>query len=91
MVNPVSSGYQSYPTAQPSFASSSAEAKVNTQDVQPRQAPAADTQKTSRDVQSPRNNSAEVEFREKPEARESAETASNDDRSSRGSLVDMQV
>lgn len=44
MVNPVSSSVSTYATPQPSF-TNGADARVNTEQVQPRQAPAADTQK----------------------------------------------
>lgn len=44
MVNPVASSVSSYPTSQPSF-SSGAEARAVTEQVQPRQAPAAESQR----------------------------------------------
>lgn len=44
MVNPVGSSVSSYPTSQPSF-SSGAEARAVTEQVQPRQAPAAESQR----------------------------------------------
>ncbi len=44
MVNPVASGVSTYPTSQPSFASG-AEARAVTEQVQPRQAPAAESQR----------------------------------------------
>ena len=44
MVNPVASSVSSYPTSQPSF-STGAEARAVTEQVQPRQAPAAESQR----------------------------------------------
>lgn len=44
MVNPVATGVSTYPTSQPSFASG-AEARAVTEQVQPRQAPAAESQR----------------------------------------------
>ncbi len=44
MVNAVNSGVQSYPTSQPSFVTG-AETRANTEQVQPRQAPAAESQR----------------------------------------------
>lgn len=46
MVGPVSSSVSSYTTSQPSVTQQPAETRVNTQQVQPRQAPAADTQRS---------------------------------------------
>lgn len=44
MVNPVATGVSTYPTSQPSFATG-AEARAVTEQVQPRQAPAAESQR----------------------------------------------
>lgn len=88
MVNPVSSGSQpTYATSQPSF-TSGAEVKANTEQVQPRQAPAADTQRAAA-----RESKSEVtvEFRDrKPEAEEAPQPERRAD-SGRGSLVDLNV
>ncbi len=51
MVNPVSSSVSTYPTSQPSFASG-AETRAVTEQVQPRHAPAAESQRGDQRLQS---------------------------------------
>ena len=89
MVNPVSSGSQpTYATSQPSF-TSGAEVKANTEQVQPRQAPAADTQRAA--ARESKNDDVTVEFRDrKPETTEEAPPERRAD-NGRGSLVDLNV
>ncbi len=85
MVNPVASSVSSYPTSQPSF-SSGAEARAVTEQVQPRQAPAAESQRG--DQRFGRDEERRTESRSVSASPARAE-ASNDSR--RGSNLDVVV
>lgn len=86
MVNPVNGGFQpNYTTSQPSF-TTGAEVK-NTEQVQPRQAPAADTQRSDQKVSRDEDRKFEARERQQPEE----ETPPPERRADgqRGSLVDI--
>lgn len=87
MVNPVTSGVSSYPTPQPTF-STGAEAKANTQEVQPRQAPAAESQRGDQRLGN-RDEDRRTENRSVAAASSGRSEAANDTR--RGSNLDVVV
>ena len=86
MVTPVTSGVSSYTSPQPNY-TSGAEARTNTQDIQPRQAPAAESQRGDQRLGN-REEDRRSESRSVSASPPRAE-ASNDSR--RGSNLDVVV
>ncbi len=88
MVNAVGTGYQAYASAQPSFATG-AETRANTEQVQPRQAPAADSQRADqKSLASREDDSKKTQERS---SRDESSSAANDDSSRRGAVLDVSV
>lgn len=87
MVNPVSSGVSTaYVTPQPSF-TNGAEARVNPEQVQPRQAPAAETQRNDQKL----SNRDEDNRRSEVRAESSPRSESSEPSSRRGENLDVTV
>lgn len=92
MVTATPSATQSLPVQpQPTF-TSGAEARARTEQVQPREAPAADSQRADRkSLQSREEDRRRVETKERSEASESRAEESRAADGRRGSLVDISV
>ena len=90
MVNPVSSSVQSYPTSQPSF-TTGAEARANTEQVQPRQAPAAESQRGDQRLQSREEDNRRAESRAVAANQSRRSEERSEDSRSRGSNLDVVV
>ena len=89
MVNPVSSSVSTYATPQPSF-TNGADARVNPEQVQPRQAPAADTQKQEQKLGS-RDEDRNTGSRRELSASSNENREAQDPNARRGELVDFSV
>lgn len=89
MVNPVASSVSSYPTSQPSF-SSGAEARAVTEQVQPRQAPAAESQRGDQRLGN-RDEDRRTEQRAVATNTSARRSEDSSDNSRRGSNLDVVV
>lgn len=89
MVNSVSSGFQSYQTVQPSF-TSGAETRAVTDQVQPRQAPAANAQRSDQKLSRDEDNT-QVEFRSRAAEQSNARPTAEASDGPRGSNLDISV
>lgn len=89
MVSPTGTATQSVPAQQPPTFSAGAETRANTEQVQPRQAPAADSQRADqRSLQSREDEKRQTERRDDNRREEETQQARREE-NRRGSLVDV--
>lgn len=91
MVSPVASSVSSYPTSQPSF-TSGGESRAVTEQVQPRQAPAAESQRGDQRLSSREEDTRRSEQRAAAATENTSRSSeSSDDTQRRGSTLDVVV